>query len=144
MGEAIRDFGISKRTLERRIADGTISQSQIFVEDGKRHIPIVELIRAFGEPRNRPETEAAGGQAPAPAPTAGDVTGGAEMVALLKDQLAKAEALANAERDRADRYEAERDELRVKYEEVLTRLLPPPAPAPAAKRPGWFGRLLGR
>ena len=124
--------------MERRIADGTVSQSQIFIEDGKRRIPIAELIRAFGEPKRRPAPETAGAR-PA-APTAADGTGGgerAELVEELRERAHRAE-------ERADRYERERDELRVKYEEILTRLLPPPAPVPAAKRPGWFGRLLGR
>ena len=95
----------------------------------------------FGEPRRRPETEAAGTRASVP--TAGDVTGGVEVIALLRQQVEAAERREREATERAERYERERDELRVKLEGVLSQLLPPPAHVPAAKRPGFLGRLFG-
>jgi hypothetical protein len=59
----------------------------------------------------------------------------AELVKELRERAERAEALADAERERAnlereraDRYERQRDE-------ALARLLPP------AKSPGWFSRM---
>ncbi len=111
------------------------------MKDGKRFIYIAELLRVFGEPRQRPETEAAGTLDSAP--TAGDVTGGAEVLAVLRQQVAMLEERTKRAEEQADRYEAERDELRTKYEDVLTRLLPPPATPVAANRPGWRRRVFG-
>ena len=142
LDNASKHFGISKRTIERRLADGTIGKSQTEVRDGKRYIYVAELLRVFGEPGNRPETDKAGMRATAP--TALDVTDGAERsdhIKELRDRAERAERLADAERERADKYERERDELRIKNDELVTRLLPPPA---SAKRSGWFGGLFGR
>jgi len=136
LGDASKDFGISKRTIERRLADGTISKSQTEVRDGKRYIYLGELIRVFGEPRNRPETDKAGMRATAP--TALEVTDGADLIGELRERAERAERLADSERERANRYEQERDELRIKNDELVTRLLPAPA---SAKRGGWLGRL---
>lgn len=121
--------------------DGRISQSQTFIKDGKRFIYITELLRVYGEPMQHPETETAGTRDGAK--TAGDVTGGAEVVALLRQQVVMLEERAKRAEDQADRYEIERDELRGKYEEVLTRLLPPPAPPAPETRPGWLRRVFG-
>lgn len=45
--EATQIFGISKRTLERKIASGEISGTQIYFEGGKRFFHMGELIRVF-------------------------------------------------------------------------------------------------
>ncbi len=111
------------------------------------------MIRIFGEPRKRPETEAAGTREGAQTP--GDVTGGAgqaELIEELRERAKRAEKQAEEEGRRAARYEQERDELRVKYEEILTRLLPAPIPEPSPipepvtipeKRSGWLRRVFG-
>ncbi|HLO76750.1 MAG TPA: hypothetical protein VK196_09890 [Magnetospirillum sp.] len=70
-----------------------------------------------------------------------ELTGGAEVTELLRQQVAMLEERAKRAEEQADRYEAERDELREKYDEVLSRLLPPPAPA--VERPGWLRRMFG-
>ncbi|SEH31178.1 hypothetical protein SAMN04244559_01092 [Magnetospirillum fulvum] len=40
-------FGISKRTLERKISSGALAESQIYLEGGKRFFYMSELIRVF-------------------------------------------------------------------------------------------------
>lgn len=47
LSEAIQVFGISKRTIERKIASGDIGRDQIRLEGGKRHFLMAELIRVF-------------------------------------------------------------------------------------------------
>jgi len=110
------------------------------MRDGKRFIYIAELVRVFGEPSIRPETDTADTRNAGPA---GEVTGGterAELIEELRERVKRAEALADAERgradnerERADRYEKERDA-------AIARLLPP---APKEKRPGLLRRMFG-
>jgi DeoR/GlpR family transcriptional regulator of sugar metabolism len=47
LSEAVQVFGISKRTIERKIASGEIGRDQIRHEGGKRLFMMAELIRVF-------------------------------------------------------------------------------------------------
>lgn len=47
LSEAVQVFGISKRTIERKIASGDIGRDQIRHEGGKRLFLMAELIRVF-------------------------------------------------------------------------------------------------
>lgn len=47
LSEATKVFGISKRTIERKIASGEIGRDQIRLEGGKRLFLMAELIRVF-------------------------------------------------------------------------------------------------
>lgn len=47
LSDAIHVFGISKRTIERKIASGDIGRDQIRLEGGKRLFMVAELIRVF-------------------------------------------------------------------------------------------------
>lgn len=47
LSDAIQVFGISKRTIERKIASGEIGRDQIRIENGKRQFLMAELIRVF-------------------------------------------------------------------------------------------------
>ncbi|CAA7613303.1 conserved hypothetical protein [Magnetospirillum sp. LM-5] len=47
LSEAVQAFGISKRTIERKIASGDIGRDQIRLESGKRLFLMAELIRVF-------------------------------------------------------------------------------------------------
>ena len=47
LSDAIQVFGISKRTIERKIASGDIGRDQIRLEGGKRHLLMAQLIRVF-------------------------------------------------------------------------------------------------
>lgn len=47
LSEAVQAFGISKRTIERKIASGDIGRDQIRLEGGKRLFLMAELIRVF-------------------------------------------------------------------------------------------------
>lgn len=142
--EAVEAFGISKRTLERRLGDGTIHQSQIRREGTERQISLAELIRVFGEPRRRPKKPEA---SPAPTPAAIDDTA-ARLIDRLEADLAREReradretARADQERSRAERYELELAEQRKANADMVQRLLSPPAP-PA--KPGFLARLFGR
>jgi hypothetical protein len=111
--------------------------TESIVRDGKRFVAIAELIRVFGEPRRRPETDTAGERPAAnTAEAETDSSGRAELLEELRERAKRAETLAEQERERANRYENERDAIRSQYDELRNSLLPPPA-----KRAGWFGRM---
>lgn len=139
--EAVEAFGISKRTLERRLGDGTIHQSQIRRDGPERQIPLAELIRVFGEPKRRPKKPEA--TAPTtPAAAIDDTT--ARLIDRLEADLArereradKESARADHERGRAERYELELSEQRKANADLVQRLLPPP------RKPGLWSRIFG-
>lgn len=47
LSEAVQVFGISKRTIERKITSGEIGRDQIRHQGGKRLFTMAELIRVF-------------------------------------------------------------------------------------------------
>lgn len=137
--EITATFGISRRTLERRISKGDIHQSQIRREGSERHIALAELIRVFGEPKRRP-TGAADERSE-------DVTltdparidaAAAELVEQLKASLEREKARADQERARAERLEDDLRKERERCHEMAQRALPAP------KQTGWLGRIFGR
>ena len=119
ISEACRKAGISKPTMYNNyIKNGKISVGQD--NAGKRGIDPSELLRVFGELKGDPAPIAV------PAPSERDD----ELVAILRDQLAKAEARATAAEARADQY----------YKDLIAtqnRLLPEP------EKKGFFARLFG-
>jgi len=127
--EAVELFGISKRTLERKIKSGDINSSSITLENGARFIELAALIKVFGEP-SRSKSDANPAEAPElPKEQEPETKEGAksapsqELIELLKDQLAKAEAREKAERERAESLQAELSEARKRNDELSNGLI---------------------
>lgn len=129
--EAQDAFGVSKRTLERRIASGGIFPDHISTINNIRYIDFDALVSAFGEPKagSVPDyKEKEPDPAPPPAKEAKPDTGqaggpNAELVALLKEQLQKAEEREKAERERAERLEIALAEARQRNDEIVNGLV---------------------
>jgi hypothetical protein len=141
--QAVDLFGISRSTLERRLRKGDIHQSQTRRQGSERQISFVDLLRVFGEPKNRPgETvDAKAADQPQDRTRIDGTT--AQLVELLKADLEreraradKESARADQERARAERYESDLSEARRRNDELTQRLLPPP------RAPGLLARLL--
>lgn len=142
--EAVEGFGISKRTLERRLGDGTIHQSQIRREGAERQISLAELIRVFGEPKRRlkrPEAPAVVTSAAIDDTTTRLIDRLEADIARERERADREAARADQERSRAERYELELAEQRRANADMVQRLLSPP-PVPA--KPGFLARLFGR
>lgn len=127
--EAIELFGVSKRTLERKISSGGIDSSSISLKNGARFIELSALIKVFGEPSDQ-KSEAKPAEVPElpkekePEPKEDkESTASQELVELLKEQLAKAEAREKAERERADSLQAELSETRKRNDELANGLI---------------------
>jgi len=140
--QAIELFGISRSTLERRLRNGDIHESQTRRLKNERQIAFADLLRVFGEPKNRPAGEESAGISAdtitTPAPI--DATT-ARLVERLEESLTRERERADRESARADRYEMELAEQRKANADLVQRLLP--SPEPEAK-PGLWARLFGR
>lgn len=146
--QAVDLFGVSRSTIDRSIRKGAIHQSQTRRHGSERQIAFAELIRAFGEPKNRP---AEAGKPPIATTTAAPETAGDDTRRLVeqletalereRQRADKEAARADQERARAERYEDELTRTRVEYSALVQRLLPPPA---EARPTGFWSRLFGR
>lgn len=144
--QTIRLFGVSRSTLERRIRNGAIHQSQTRQQGNERQIAFAELVRIFGEPKRRPINGDGGTLSADMATTSPQIDATtARLVEQLEESLKretaradKESARADQERSRAERYEIELSEQRKANADLVQRLLPEPA------KPGFLARLFGR
>ena len=95
ISQALKLFGISKSTLERKITSGEIPANAIKKTGSGRVIEKSALIVAFGEPKEAVTMSES-------VTTHSDIVSESALVQLLKEQLAKAERIADEERTRAD------------------------------------------
>jgi hypothetical protein len=138
ISEAAALYGVSRRTIEKKIASGEVHASQVEKQGRNTNISFVELLRVFGEPKNQPKGQQTAKIEPKPdmrthAKTTEKPHANDELVALLKDQLAKAEA-------RADRAEAEREKILGQYiaaNETMRLLTAPKTEETAPAKPWW-------
>jgi len=137
--QAVEAFRISRRTLERRLSDGSIHQSQVRHEGKERLIPIAELIRVFGEPKGELKDDPTTPHPPDRAQNAGQTDEIARrLIERLESDLERERVRADQERERANRYETELSEARRRNDELTQRLLPAPHSS------GLFARLFKR
>lgn len=141
VSEAEDAFKVSRRTIERRLKDGSIGGSQVRREGQERRIALAELIRVFGEPKRTAgvtaKTNGRSDGATAPAMERID-TAAAELVDQLKASLEREKARADQERARAERLEDDLRKERERCHEMAQRALPAPT------QTGWLNRILGR
>jgi len=128
LSEAARLAGKDRSTIHRKVKDGTLSATVDAA--GNKAIDTAELQRVFGALHGAAKQQGTTGADVAP--LVGE--GASEIVALLKQQVADAEARELWLRQRLDDAEAARKELEL-------RLLPAPAPEPAPRGPDWELRV---
>jgi hypothetical protein len=126
--EAVEIFGVSRRTIFRKIKDSSISDTQIVRQDGETKIYVNELVRVFGEPKSAKNKQNQGVK-DQEIVTPSDPRDA--HIATLREQL-------KHERERADRYEREAVEQRHVAEALRQKLLEAPKPRRILDR--LFGR----
>lgn len=133
-------YDVSRRTIERHLAKGSISDTQTRTVGNERQIAFAELRAVLGEPkRYAAQTREDASTPPASDPMfhqSDDTL--RRLIDRLENDLERERQRGDKERERADRYEVELAEVRQKNEALITRLLPPADDPP---KKGFFGRL---
>jgi dTDP-4-amino-4,6-dideoxygalactose transaminase len=146
--ESAEIFGITRRTIERKIQSGDISDTQIVSHGRETKIYVNELVRVFGEPKipeNKEQKQSVAAQrinmrhrATSAKNVAYQVDPRDAHIATLVEQLERGRERERELKERADRYERECSELRHVTEALKQKLLEAPRPS------GLFTRLFGR
>ena len=154
--EAADMFGVSRRTIERKIKAGEISGTQTVSHGNETRVYVNELNRIFGEPKSATNSQKQGGrvrhgmrQTNATLSHTVALTDPKDAhIATLREQLElerrrneEAQEREKAEKARADQMEREAAELRRVVEALKQKLLEAPKPP---ERRGLLAWVLGR
>lgn len=140
--EAIFDiFGVSRRTILRKISKGDIFPKEIKWEDRKRSIRYGALVRVFGLPASATSTKETN-------TTEAQVDTSDNVVETLRVQLAKSEEREASAVRRAERLEEELTQARRRIDEltngIVAHLHIQTVKAVPAKPKGFLGSIFSR